>query len=600
MFEAAGHIGGRSTTVDVYSNSSEPVELGASVFVDANRNLVAAAKELGLKVSGVKVRSKNRGDDHADDGLPDGLGVWNGEEFVYRQSDDSSYWWTILRLLWKYGLSPVRTNSLMKSTVATFLKMYEPPYFPFRSLSDTAHELGLTGMTSSTGEQALESHGIGRLFATDIVQASTRVNYAQNLKLIHGLETMVCMAAGGAMSVTGGNWQIFAGMIKSADAAVRLNTSVYAIERRRRRRGHAARGFTVRSRTKGPGDHGTKEAADEHEDSFDAVVLAAPFQFANISISPPLDGGDGGRRGKAPDAIPYVSQHVTLFASPHKLSPSFFNLPAGSSVPRVVLTTLGKNDDPGSSQDGVGSAGFLSISMLRVVQNYGWLRTHDARPGDEDGHDEDEAAGRARTAADRPRREYLYKIFSPKPVTESFLRSLLGLTGQGCPSSPSVEHQEAAAAHMDALAGPLPSTIGAVTMADNPRTTASSSSSSSSSYNPSTPFPNISPQDVSWVHTHVWPHAYPYLYPRVTFEDSAIVLGGGGDGDDDEGAGLLYYTSGIEAFISTMETSSLMGMNVARILVDDLTSAGASSSGSYGTFDSSDSSGPSSSSSSSS
>lgn len=30
----------------------------------------------------------------------------------------------------------------------------------------------------------------------------------------------------------------------------------------------------------------------------------------------------------------------------------------------------------------------------------------------------------------------------------------------------------------------------------------------------------------------------------------------------------LWYTSGIEQFISTMETSSLMGMNVARLVVD--------------------------------
>jgi len=30
----------------------------------------------------------------------------------------------------------------------------------------------------------------------------------------------------------------------------------------------------------------------------------------------------------------------------------------------------------------------------------------------------------------------------------------------------------------------------------------------------------------------------------------------------------VWYTSGIESFISTMETSSLMGMNVARLVVD--------------------------------
>lgn len=31
----------------------------------------------------------------------------------------------------------------------------------------------------------------------------------------------------------------------------------------------------------------------------------------------------------------------------------------------------------------------------------------------------------------------------------------------------------------------------------------------------------------------------------------------------------FYYTSGIESFISTMETSALMGMNIAQLIVDD-------------------------------
>jgi prenylcysteine oxidase/farnesylcysteine lyase len=39
--------------------------------------------------------------------------------------------------------------------------------------------------------------------------------------------------------------------------------------------------------------------------------------------------------------------------------------------------------------------------------------------------------------------------------------------------------------------------------------------------------------------------------------------------DDPELARGFYYTSGIESFISTMETSALMGMNVAQLILDD-------------------------------
>lgn len=61
--------------------------------------------------------------------------------------------------------------------------------------------------------------------------------------------------------------------------------------------------------------------------------------------------------------------------------------------------------------------------------------------------------------------------------------------------------------------------------------------------------------EISWYYPHVW-YSYPYEYPRVTFEE--LELGRG-----------FYYTSGIESFISTMETSALMGMNVAQLIVDD-------------------------------
>lgn len=65
------------------------------------------------------------------------------------------------------------------------------------------------------------------------------------------------------------------------------------------------------------------------------------------------------------------------------------------------------------------------------------------------------------------------------------------------------------------------------------------------------------PEAITWYYPHVF-HSYPYEYPRVTFEDPIL-------------AKNLYYTSGIESFISTMETSSLMGMNVAQLIVDDIT-----------------------------
>lgn len=95
------------------------MELGASIFVEANKNLMRAAKEFDLNLT-------NFIDEFSD------TGVWDGEKFdilvctgnVYRkmhsrglsQLEEGTYtksWWTTLKVLWRYGYSaPVKTQAM--------------------------------------------------------------------------------------------------------------------------------------------------------------------------------------------------------------------------------------------------------------------------------------------------------------------------------------------------------------------------------------------------------------------------------------------------------------------------------------------------------
>ena len=381
------------------------------------------------------------------------LAVWDGKELIVTQYGENG-WWDTAKLLWKYGLAPIRTMRLMRSTVGKFLKMYDEPVFPFESLTQAAEDVGLLTVTAATGKQYLEENDITGDFGHDIVQASTRVNYAQNLKYIHALEAMVCMAAEDAKSVQGGNWQIFEGMVKAANATAVLETNVTAVDR-----AGESGNFGLMS----AGMDDSSEPAFRPE-GFDEVVLAMPFQYSGIDLKS-LD--------IAIDEIPYVELHVTLFASPHLLSPVFFNLAPEKPAPRVILTTLSQSEHPGGGAEGVGSPGFFSISLLRPVTN-----------------------------PDTGGLEYLYKIFSPSPPNSTFLSQLLGLK----------------------------QTSGDVDV-------------------------ETSKEDIPWIYRKVW-NSYPYEYPRVTFEKIRLADG-------------LWYTSGMDSFISTMETNALMGRNVGRLIVDE-------------------------------
>ena len=70
---------------------------------------------------------------------------------------------------------------------------------------------------------------------------------------------------------------------------------------------------------------------------------------------------------------------------------------------------------------------------------------------------------------------------------------------------------------------------------------------------------SISQGDISWIYHKKW-LSYPREYPRSEFEPIRLDNGRTGEG--------IYYTASMEGFISTMETSALMGRNVARLMVN--------------------------------
>lgn len=191
------------------------------------------------------------------------------------------------------------------------------------------------------------------------------------------------MAIEGAMSVQGGNWQIFDGMVKSSNATVHLNNTVTSITKSKGKYSVQTTSVDANSET----THQNKV--------FDTVVLAAPYQYSKINI-------EEGILKKTPNTIPYVSLHVTLFTTPYlTFNRDFFNLGLDADIPTTILTTLPSDEVPTNPEEGVGKAGFFSISTLRTVINPKTLE-----------------------------KENLYKIFSPKPVTSKFLSGLFNVSSK--------------------------------------------------------------------------------------------------------------------------------------------------------------------------
>ncbi|KAK6536375.1 hypothetical protein TWF281_000614 [Arthrobotrys megalospora] len=437
VYERNNYVGGRTTTVHAYDDPEEPVELGGSIFVQVNKNMFEAAKLFNLPIADYAGGSADGADQ---------LGIWDGKEFVVVISGGG--WWETIKMIWRYGLSPLRTQNLVKETVGNFLKMYEAPVFPWKSLTTTAYELDLLPATTNSGLEFLKSNNINPPFTTELIQASTRVNYGSNLDHIHGLETMVAMSTDGAMAIAGGNWRIFDKMVQTSKAGVLLETKVTSVERVTDKHTWTVNALKLDG-----------EESHRLEDEYDEVIIATPWQFSDITS----------KSIPAPEEIKYVDLHVTLFASPYRLSPKYFNTDK-DLVPDMILTTLPKGFDVHSAS--VGPTKFWSVNILRTLER--------------------------KLENGVKRREYLYKIFSPEPWADEQIYEMMGL-------------------------------------------------------------PKDSKNVLSWSHRKLW-QAYPVEEPRSSFQEAQLDFG-------------VWYTAGMESFISCMETMSLSGKNVAANIVEGWVSA---------------------------
>ncbi|CCM01254.1 uncharacterized protein FIBRA_03303 [Fibroporia radiculosa] len=368
VFERNGYIGGRSTVVYPYNNTElDPVELGASIFVKVNKNLWRATDEFGLE-------RIDFGDDDS------GMAIWDGSEILLETSSGSFYsgWWNTLKIIWRYGFkSPQRTMALVKSMTEQIGLLYSeraPRFDNITALAETLHWLPYVARTAA---EYFDTEGIDRRWTREMVDAATRVNYGQNVDAIHALEGMCSLAATGASSVKGGNFQIFEEFLKRSNASVYLNTAVLSLTY------DEATGTWLLS------TFGSQDIR-----KYRGVILAAPIHSSAIAFSPES-------LVEMPSPQPYVHLHVTLLSTPSSSpNPVYFGL-GETTAPTQILTSF----DAVRKGTGTGPE-FNSLTY------HGKLKTTDGR------------------AWEGPRgEEYVIKLFSGEKMTDEWLETMFGSVG---------------------------------------------------------------------------------------------------------------------------------------------------------------------------
>ncbi|KAK0567786.1 hypothetical protein OC861_002529 [Tilletia horrida] len=452
LFEKSTRLGGRSTTIPAFAKDAEhgvdidqewtrgasldtddhalppeyaPIELGASIFVSANRNLVRAAELFGLNTT-----TGGIGLDDDDSGV--GTSIWDGQQFVYEGLDGS--WWNSARMIWRYGYSPLTMRNLVGGLINTFTKLYDPSFlhrpktetgnnkyktisgFPWSTIESLAQRMKFNELTSQTAEAWFYAKGVGKLFIEEVIEAATRVNYGQTTNLMHALGGGVSLAASGAVSIVGGNWQIFDKMAQQSGAVVLhgMEGDVTGLVKFEGGWTEAVKqGYMSEKEAKGcsrsndPGKWYLATRAGKGY-TFDAVLMAAPFHTSGVAIL----------NSPAATSIPpqkYVHLHVTILitSSPRPRSEAFGRGPQ-DKIPRTILTTGIGARRGGKAPD------FNSLSYLRRLPRLpkkNSRQTADFRPpliqADADIQDDKGS-------------DFLVKLFSPARLSDERLAELFG------------------------------------------------------------------------------------------------------------------------------------------------------------------------------
>ncbi|KZT02930.1 uncharacterized protein LAESUDRAFT_762360 [Laetiporus sulphureus 93-53] len=357
---------GRSTVVYPYdSKELQPIELSTSVFVEANKNLWRAIGEFDIE----KI------DFGKDDNV---MGLWDGSQILLTTGGKGFYtgWLDTVKVAWRYGFSAhQRAKATVQSMVNTYLTLYAPSAPRFSNITMLAEELDWTPILTQTAAKYLDTKGINQQFTRELVDALTRVNYGQDVDAIHALEGICSMAADGASSVKGGNFQIFEEFVKWSNASVNLETAVTALKH------DEASGAWLLS------------TADSRQ-AYRAVILATPFHSTNISLFPEA-------LAESFPEQPYVRLHVTLLSTPAPSPNSaYFGLGA-HSAPTTLLTTAN------AVREGTGAEPEFNSLTYR-----GKVRAADGGPW----------AGEAGE-------EWVVKIFSKKRLTDEWLENTFGKFG---------------------------------------------------------------------------------------------------------------------------------------------------------------------------
>jgi hypothetical protein len=247
----------------------------------------------------------------------------------------------MLKLLRKYKLNGPRLLRKIREVqgkVKQFYKNKEPTEFGI-----LFEKVGLDKWYKHSFDQILIEDGIDGKFIDEIVTPITRIIYSQNAELggFAGVSALLGISGDAIYSLKDGNDVLPRRLVEASGASVKLGTKVDNVEK-------MAEG-TFRL------------SMGEQSSVFDAVVVAAPLEVADISF-------EGIEKEENMQKREYQKIYIRLMKGTVDLG--YFNLEPSSGLPSIILTS--KEADPitrFSISESTNSESWVSMTSTEHIGN---------------------------------------------------------------------------------------------------------------------------------------------------------------------------------------------------------------------------------------
>ncbi|KAL2716889.1 prenylcysteine oxidase-like [Vespula squamosa] len=313
----ANKIGGRLATIKIDDNE---YEAGGSIIHQENKYMQEFLDLLGMEYRPTREQK---------------FGIWDGTEIVFQESDSKIF--TLIKLIYKYGIQPFRLDSYIGSILADFNKIYHLQNEGHSFVNVTSMLMALNEKFPKLLQVSIKDHllnlGYAEKLIDELVKAPLLVDYGQTTS-IHSFVSCVTLAA-----AVGNLWAVKGGNKKVPEHLIYRNVNVNVVS-----------SYVKKIRYVTENDFPIYEVQYSSEDNinvmksrYDIVILATPLtedQKTRITFEEfPADG------------LTFLGEYQTTIATFVKgdLNPSYFGLEEEldsvlSCNPNTQIHSVGKVD----------------------------------------------------------------------------------------------------------------------------------------------------------------------------------------------------------------------------------------------------------------